>query len=258
MSSEFLAKVRDRIHLVRSAHESLRSGIMERNEVEGSRELAITSDDGKLRLVWNYQPFYLHCDTAIHERRIDCAIFKDGQKVVAADFLEFKTTATYGNKAFFQHLDDEDADLGEIALAYLSGWDAEDLDDGNLAVLEHVASTGAVSAREWTPLFQKFVNTHILKNAFVLIAKPFPHDVIHIINEGHEDDAMQAYARVRHDANIKFCKNHLGMDKFGDQARDPDWTYQMSKATKFEGCLLAPEFRSFEIRDLHKPMRHNF
>lgn len=256
MSEDFLTKIRDRI-LVKEASESLKQRIMDANTIDGSQKQSIKSADGKLRLTWQYKPYRLIDDTDIHQRQIECAIFRGQEKVVAADFLEFKVSGSYGNKAFFQHMDDEAQYLGEIALAYVSGWDAEDLDDGNLAVLDNLAASGAVPSREWTPLLQKFIETHVLKTSFVMIAKPFPHDAVEVINAGRDTDEMQALARNRHDARIKFSER-IGMTKYEDEARTSEWTYRMSDAPKFDGLILHPEFRNFEIRDLHKPMRHDF
>jgi hypothetical protein len=262
MGADYLSKVRDRLVLIEKAGQTLKNQVRNANSLDGSQKQAIKSDDGRLRLTWKFNPYNLVCDTAIYRRIIECAIFKGDEKVVAADFSEFKVTESYGNKAFFQHMDDEAQHLGAIALAYLSGWDAEDLDDGNLAFLDNLVASGVVGAKKWTPLFQKFVDSHILTNSFVMIAKPFPYDVAHVEGDNFDEvktlaDEVQTIGKVRHEAEIPFSER-VGMEKYGDEARTPDWTYQMSKASKFEGLRLHPEFRNFEIRNLHQPMRHDF
>jgi hypothetical protein len=173
----------------------LREGIFSSNLASETQTKPITSLNGTLSLHWKYGSFTnLDYETKkLQKRRIDCAVFQNGQKILAADFLEFKSVSPQRDDNFFWDMDAPGNHTCEIGMAYLSGWDSSELDNNvNFAVFEHLSSTPG-SLKKCAPLLNKFIDDHILKTAFVVITNPFPHDVVNALkgDEGAKEDLQK-------------------------------------------------------------------
>lgn len=154
--------------------------------------------------------------------------------------------------SFFDEMDERSSELANIALAYLSGWDAYKLhDNGSLLLLNHLASDAPGSLSKWAPMLNTFIETRLMKDAFVMLVNPYPHDIVSVINQGHHDEAMENFARRRHLAKMHFAEQHLGFTPLGPEARASMWMYRLSPSHAHD--IAKP--RTFDIRDLDGSMR---
>lgn len=246
---KFLSGVAERVGGIRRETQNIRDGIFKRNRAS-SEDSRLFAEENGLRLVYKIGAYSRVGEEydGIKKRRIDCAIYDGDEKIVAADFIEIKTYGEETDYDFFWTLDEPNSHFANIALAYLSGWDASELheNDGTLTVLDHLASSSAAKRSEWTPLFNKFVDEKVLSNSMVMLVDPFPHDVVNVIDQGTVDEDMENRARKRHEAKFAFAEQYLGFTKFGPEARSNHWMYRLnSKKYEFE-----PRFMNFNTRDL--------
>lgn len=258
-SNDFLAKIADRMKLVRQETERMREGILDHNRAKEGEARTFSSTDG-YHLVYKLGGFRNvgFEDATIRRRAVDCSIFKDGRRIVAADFLEFRVTEEPTDFSFFDEMDERSSTLANIALAYLSGWDAYKLHySGSLVVLNHLASDAPGERSIWLPMLNTFIDEKIMKDAFVMLVDPYPHDVVDVINKGHEDDAMQDFALRRHRAKMQFAEHNLGFTALGPDARASMWMYRLAPSHAHE--IADPRnFRTDEIGDamrLENPQR---
>jgi len=252
-NNEFLSKVADRIKLVRQETSRMREGILDQNVAEEGQARTFEARDG-YHLVYKLGSFQNvgYANAGIKRRSIDCSIFADGRRIVAADFLEFRTVFEPTDYSFFAEMDEQSSELANIALAYLSGWDAYKLhDNGSLLMLDHLASDAPGSLSKWLPMLNNFIETKLMRDAFVMMVNPYPHDIVHVINQGHDDDAMQDFARRRHLAKMQFAEQHLGFTPLGPEARASMWMYRLSPAHSND--LADP--RKFSTGDIDGSMR---
>lgn len=164
----------------------------------------------------------------MRNRKIDFAIEEGGRRVVSGRFREFRATEPVDNQDLFDDMDAACDGYAAIAMAFISGWDAIEISDyGNIAVLELIASDNTRPAREWMPLLDRFVSERVLKHSFVLLANPYPHDVVAVINSGHRLQEMQTFAAARHEAKFRYFERHLGLERLGDEAQMGHWTYRL-------------------------------
>lgn len=252
MGSTIAKTLSNRIKIAKETNR-LREGIFSRNLVSETQARPITSLNGDLSLHWKYGSFSnLDYETNnLQKRRIDCAVFENGQKILAADFLEFKSVSPQRDDNFFWDMDATGHHTCEIGMAYLSGWDSSELDnDVNFAVFEHLTTTPG-SLKKCAPLLNKFIDDHVLKTAFVVITNPHPHDVANALN-GDEDakEDLQKLSFRRHMAKFRYWEDQMGFIKFGDEAKMNNWMYRLDPALGVE-----PEFHNFEISEIGGSIR---
>lgn len=249
----FLAKVAARMKLIRHETTDLREGIFERNKAETETARLFEERNG-FQLLYKFGGYKKLGYEAgnIRQRRIDCGIFREGKKIVAADFLEFKMLEYPTDHDFFWEMDEPSSEIANTAIAYLSGWDSYKIyENGNLILLNHLASSAPAARREWAPLLTDFIEKRLLGNAFVIITNPYPHDVVRVINGGYDDDAMQEFAARRHDAKLTFAEQLLGFERYSADARTRRWMFKLADRHKDD----RPDFRNFEITDLNDAYR---
>jgi hypothetical protein len=253
VTNAFLSNIGSRMSLVRAETARIRESIINANkaEPEGGR-LFSTQDD--MSLIYRYGAYRQPPETfnILKYRQIDCAIFLDDRKIAGANFLEVKAIDDLTDHDLFWELDKHSNDYAAIGTAFLSGWDAYNVSEtGSFVVLDHLATTSDRHPAQWSKMLNEFIEQKLLKDAFVMLTNPYPHDVVNIINEGHRDDAMQDFARRRHEAKWNFAEKYLGFTKYSEDAYSSNWMYKMSD--KCHGPQ--PEFRKFDICDLDDAMR---
>lgn len=258
-------EVKSRIPAVRLETERLRSGILEMAHEVPASGPRIQSADGKHTLHWKYSQFRkfrpyddLEYETSFERRRIRCAVFNAGNdKVAAVDFKEYKLTEDTSDDDLYWTFDDCADHLGALATAFLSGWESGLLDYGNFAHLDHIAAKKGVGASVWGPLVSQFIDQVLFKSSFVVLADPYPHDVVCILNrtiderlesaanpeDPHlcKEPAMEAFARRRHEAKWKFFSHHLGLTRYPEEAAAGSWMY---KRRRDKRDIFDPTFRS--------------
>lgn len=254
-TNAFLSNIGSRMTLVRAETARIREAIIDANKAEPERGRVFSTLDD-MSLVYRYGAFRQPPETfnILKYRQIDCAVIVGDKKIAAANFLEVKAIDDLTDHDLFWELDKQSNEYAAIGTAFLSGWDAYNVSEtGSFVVLDHLAATSDRPPAQWSKLLNEFVEQKLLNDAFVILTNPYPHDVVNVINKGHRDDAMQDFARRRHEAKWNFAEKYLGFTKYSDEAYSSNWMYKMS-----DKCLgPEPEFRKFDICDLDDAMRHD-
>lgn len=255
VTNAFLSNIGSRMSLVRAETARIREAIIDANKA-GAEQGRLFSSQDDLSLVYRYGAYRQPPETfnILKFRQIDCAIMLGDRKIAAANFMEIKAIDDLTDHDLFWELDKESNRHAAIGTAFLSGWDAYNVSEsGNFVVLDHLAATSDRPPAQWSKLLNEFVEQKLFKDAFVMLTNPYPHDVVNVINKGHHDEAMQDFARRRHEAKWNFAEKYLGFTRYSDEAYSSSWMYKMS--SKCHGPQ--PEFRKFDISDLDGAMRHD-